>query len=325
MIENLTSSDIQKDALKRAEEEIKFMEKNKISPFFFTDEMYPSRLKECADSPAMLYTKGNANLNAEKVVSIVGSRRATAYGKKICEQMVEAFASYNALIVSGLAYGIDIAAHRAAIKNNLSTVGVLAHGLDNLYPAEHSNTAGKMLENGGLISEFMSQTKMNPEYFPRRNRIVAGMSEATIVMEATYKSGALITAEIANSYDREVFAVPGNLDEPPSEGCNLLIKANKAMGLHTLVLLDIKYDLQKFMTINEAIKILLDIEEKRKEHIFTKETLCIGCARLGSETRAIKAGTAEQILKCDFGAPLHCLLVPGTMHFMEEEAVEMWK
>ncbi|MFI5164185.1 MAG: DNA-processing protein DprA [Bacteroidia bacterium] len=229
MVDTIMNSDIQKDALKRAEEEIKFIEKKNIVPLFFTDATYPKRLKECADSPVMLYSKGNANLNAERIVAIVGSRKSTAYGKKICEQLVEAFASYNVLIVSGLAYGIDICAHRAALKNNLPTIGVLAHGLDNLYPSEHYNTSEKMLESGGLLSEFMSKTKMNPEYFPRRNRIVAGMTDATIVIEATVKSGALITAEIANSYDREVFAVPGRLDDPSSEGCNLLIKANKAM------------------------------------------------------------------------------------------------
>lgn len=229
MVDAILNSDIQKDALHRAEEEIQFIEKKKITPLFFTDAGYPKRLKECADSPVMLYTKGNMNLNAERIVSIVGSRKSTSYGKKICEQMVEAFAPYNALIVSGLAYGIDICAHRAALKNNLPTTGVLAHGLDLLYPAEHANTSEKMLENGGLISEFMSKTKMNPEYFPRRNRIVAGMADATIVIEATFKSGALITAEIANSYDRDVFAVPGRMDDISSEGCNLLIKANKAM------------------------------------------------------------------------------------------------
>ena len=233
LVDSIASSDIQKDALQRAEEEIRFIEKENISPLFFTDTNYPHRLKECADSPVMLYTKGSMNLNAERIVSIVGSRRSTAYGKKICEQLVEAFASYNVLILSGLAYGIDICAHRACVKNNMPTVGVLAHGLDNLYPSEHYNTAEKMQENGGLVSEFMSNTKMNPEYFPRRNRIVAGMSDATIVIEATVKSGALITAEIANSYDRDVFAVPGRLDDPSSEGCNLLIRANKAMLLQS--------------------------------------------------------------------------------------------
>jgi DNA processing protein len=227
--DTISNSAIQKDALERAEEEIRFIEKENVKPLFFTDDDFPKRLKECADSPVMLYTKGIMDLNATRIVSIVGSRKSTSYGKKICEQVVDAFSSYNVLILSGMAYGIDICAHRASLKNNIATVGVLAHGLDNLYPAEHYNTSEKMLENGGLASEFMSNTKMNPEYFPRRNRIVAGMADATIVIEATVKSGALITAELANSYDRDVFAVPGRLDDPSSEGCNLLIRANKAM------------------------------------------------------------------------------------------------
>ncbi|MEK6614804.1 MAG: DNA-processing protein DprA, partial [Bacteroidota bacterium] len=200
---------------------------------------YPRRLKQCADSPVMLYTKGNMkpvgnisngmNLNAAHIISIVGSRACTEYGLSICEKIVADLSSYDVLVVSGLAYGIDICAHRSALKNNLATVGVLAHGLDNLYPSEHYTSSEKMLGNGGLISEFMSNTKMAPEYFPRRNRIVAGISDATIVIEATIRSGALITAEIATSYDRDVFAVPGNLGSSSSEGCNLLIKANKAM------------------------------------------------------------------------------------------------
>jgi len=229
LVDALTNSEIQKDALQRAEEEIKFIEKKKIIPLFFTDADYPGRLKQCADSPVMLYTKGNMNLNAAHIISIVGSRACTEYGVKICEKIVADLSSCDVLVVSGLAYGIDICAHRSALKNNLATVGVLAHGLDNLYPSEHYNTSEKMLDNGGLISEFMSNTKMNPEYFPKRNRIVAGISDATIVIEATYKSGALITAEIANSYDRDVFAVPGRMNDTSSEGCNLLIKANKAM------------------------------------------------------------------------------------------------
>jgi DNA processing protein len=225
----LLKSELVTDALCRAEKEIAFIEKNKITPLFFTDKEYPYRLKQCYDSPMMLYAKGNMQTNADRVISIVGSRKASLYGKKMCEQLVEAFAAYNALIVSGLAYGIDIIAHRTALKTNQPTIGVLAHGLDLVYPAEHSQTAEKMTENGGLLTEFMSHTKMNPDYFPRRNRIVAGMADATLVVEATYKSGALITAELANSYDKEVFAVPGRMDDISSEGCNLLIKANKAM------------------------------------------------------------------------------------------------
>lgn len=227
--EALTNNDFISDAFARADEEIKFIEKQKIVPLFFTDAGYPKRLQQCEDGPVLLYTKGNMNLNAARVISIVGSRACTEYGLKICEKVVADLSFYDVLVVSGLAYGIDICAHRSALKNNLATAGVLAHGLDNLYPSEHYNTSEKMLARGGLISEFMSNTKMNPEYFPRRNRIVAGIADAVIVIEATVKSGALITAEIANSYDRDVFAVPGSWDHSSSEGCNLLIKANKAM------------------------------------------------------------------------------------------------
>ncbi len=280
LLDTILNSEIQKDALERAEEEIRFIEKESITPLFFTDDAFPQRLKECSDSPVMLYTKGKMALNAERIISIVGSRRSTAYGKKLCEQLVDAFSPYNVLVLSGLAYGIDICAHRACVKNNMPTVGVLAHGLDNLYPAEHYNTSEKMLENGGLITEFMSNTKMNPEYFPRRNRIVAGMADATIVIEATVKSGALITAELANSYDRDVFAIPGRLDDPSSEGCNLLIKANKAMLMQSAedVIKAMSWDAETkkikhkqqelFATLSDEEETLVNIlKQKEKAHV----------------------------------------------------------
>jgi DNA processing protein len=229
LIDVISNGEIQSDALKRAEEEIKFIEKEKITVLFFTDKNFPYRLKQCDDAPVLLYNKGNADLNAEKIISIVGTRNATNYGRKTTEKIIKDLSPFSPLIVSGLAYGIDIVAHRAALKNNLQTVGVLAHGLDLLYPAEHANTAKQMTEQGGLLTEFISQTEMVPEFFPRRNRIVAGLADATIVIESKKSGGSLITADIANSYSREVFAVPGRLDESSSEGCNQLIKANKAM------------------------------------------------------------------------------------------------
>ena len=295
--ESLINKDARIDALMRAEEEIRFIEKQHITPLFFTDENYPFRLKQCEDSPVMLYTKGLMDLNAERVISIVGSRKATAYGKKICEQLVEAFAPFNPVIISGLAYGIDICAHRTSLKNNLSTVGALAHGLDNLYPGEHNGTAQKMLENGGLITEFMSGTKMNPEYFPRRNRIVAGMTDATIVIEATFKSGALITAEIANSYNRDVFAIPGRLDDPSSEGCNFLIKSNKAALIQSAddVIRLLNWDVQSkkpklhqrelFASLSLEEESLVSIlKEKENAHI---DELSIVCKFPMSKTAAL--------------------------------------
>ncbi len=212
----------------RVDEEIEFIRKNNIRPIFYLDKSYPKRLLHCADSPIMLYFKGQTNLNADKIISIVGTREATEYGKKLCEKLVSDLSPYNVTIVSGLAYGIDICAHKAAIENKLPTICTLAHGLDKIYPAIHTSTANKMLENGGWLTDFTSKTNPDRENFPRRNRIVAGISDATIVIESKIKGGSLITADLANSYSRDVFAFPGRVDEACSEGCNNLIKQNKA-------------------------------------------------------------------------------------------------
>ncbi len=212
----------------RAEEEIKFVEKNNITPLFYLDSNYPKRLTHCEDSPVMLYYKGNTSLNSEKIISIIGTREATEYGKKICEKLIADLAVHNVIIVSGLAYGIDICAHKAAIDNKLSTICTLAHGLDRIYPSLHTSTAEKMLENGGWLTDFTSKTNPDRENFPRRNRIVAGISDAVIVIESKKNGGSLITADIANSYSRDVFAFPGRVDDICSEGCNNLIKQNKA-------------------------------------------------------------------------------------------------
>lgn len=211
-----------------AENELKFIEKFKISPLFISSEQYPRRLRNCPDAPVMLYFKGKADLNGSKLISIVGTRNASDYGREICRNLIADLKEYNPLIVSGLAYGIDSAAHREALKNTIPTVGVLAHGLDRIYPAQHRNMAEKMLECGGLITEFMSGTIPDRENFPKRNRIIAGLSDLTIVVEANIKGGALITAELANTYNRDVFAFPGRINDESSRGCNHLIKTNRA-------------------------------------------------------------------------------------------------
>ncbi|WP_276359872.1 DNA-processing protein DprA [Daejeonella sp. H1SJ63] len=211
-----------------AENELKFIEKFKISPLFISSEQYPRRLRNCPDAPVMLYFKGRADLNVSKLISIVGTRNASDYGREICRNLIADLKEYNPLIVSGLAYGIDSAAHREALKNTIPTVGVLAHGLDRIYPAQHRNMAEKMLECGGLITEFMSGTIPDRENFPKRNRIIAGLSDLTIVVEANIKGGALITAELANTYNRDVFAFPGRINDESSRGCNHLIKTNRA-------------------------------------------------------------------------------------------------
>ena len=216
------------EALRKADEELKFIEKNNIDIIFYTDPKYPKRLKNCNDSPVLLYSKGNADLNAMRVISIVGTRNATDYGRELCRQLIEELQPYNVLIVSGLAFGIDVCAHKECLKLDVPTVGVLGHGLDKMYPGQNRPTAEKMLENGGLLSEYPSGTNPDRENFPQRNRIVAGMADATVVIEAGIKGGALITAEIANSYNRDVFAFPGRVGDEFSEGCNFLVRYNKA-------------------------------------------------------------------------------------------------
>ena len=213
---------------KVAEAEIDFIEKYKIQPLFINDENYPRRLWNCYDSPVLLYYRGNANLNAEKIVSVVGTRNHTDYGKQVCEKIVEELREENVLIVSGLAFGIDTIAHKTALKNNLPTIGVLAHGLDRIYPSQNKGLAKQMTGQGGLLTDFTSGSNPDKQNFPKRNRIVAGICDAIIVIESGKKGGSLITAELANSYNKDVFAIPGRTIDNKSEGCNYLIQNNKA-------------------------------------------------------------------------------------------------
>ena len=211
-----------------AEEEIKFIEKYKITPLFITNENYPKRLLNCFDSPALLYYRGNADLNTSKIISIVGTRNNSDYGKTVCEKMIEDLQAENVLVVSGLAFGIDTIAHKAALKHNLQTVAVLAHGLDRIYPTQNKTLAKQITGQGGLLTEFISNTNPDKQNFPKRNRIVAGICDAVIVIESSKKGGSLITAELGNGYNKDVFAIPGRVNDSKSEGCNYLIKNNKA-------------------------------------------------------------------------------------------------
>jgi len=215
----------------QAEEEITFIEKFKIQPLFITDKSYPQRLLRCYDAPTLLYYRGNADLNSTKIISIIGTRNNTDYGKQLTEKLVTELQQQNVLILSGLAFGIDAIAHKAAMQNSLPTVGVLAHGLDTIYPSQHKGMAKEMLQHGGLLTEFRKNTKPDKHNFPRRNRIVAGMADATIVAETAIKGGSMITAELAHNYNRDVFAFPGKTTDTKSAGCNYLIKHNKAFLL----------------------------------------------------------------------------------------------
>lgn len=214
----------------RACREIEFVEKNRLTCLAYTDEAYPSRLRECEDAPVALFFKGNADLNALHIVAMVGTRKATEYGKQFCVDFMRDLAEMcpDVLVVSGLAYGIDIHSHRAALAEHLPTVGVLAHGLDRIYPYVHRKTAVDMLARGGLLTEFLTETNPDRYNFVSRNRIVAGMSDATIVVESAEKGGSLITADLAESYHRDCFAVPGRVKDGSSVGCNQLIRDNKA-------------------------------------------------------------------------------------------------
>lgn len=227
----------------RAEEEIHFMQSHHIRASFYLDDDYPMRLKRCVDAPLVLFSTGHINFNEIKMVALVGTRNATDYGRKFCDDLVAGMAQRGGYcVVSGLAYGIDVAAHKACLKYQVPTIGVLAHGLDQVYPALHKSVAQKMQENGGLVSDFMSRTKIDRQNFLRRNRIIAGLADATVIVESAEKGGSLVTADIADSYNRDVFAVPGRSSDTYSRGCNALIRESKANLIESLD------DLEYFMS-----------------------------------------------------------------------------
>ena len=224
LIKNLRDSTV----LKRAENEVEFIQNEKIDFLYYQDNNYPDRLKHCIDGPIILFASGNLDFQNRRMISIVGTRQITSYGTEFCKKLIEDLAVFNPIIVSGFAYGVDIVAHQAAMENNLQTVGVLAHGLNQIYPKTHKKYVAKMEQNGGFLTEFWSNSNPDKENFVRRNRIVAGMSEATIVIESAEKGGSLITANLANDYNRDVFAVPGRISDKFSQGCNDLIKTQRA-------------------------------------------------------------------------------------------------
>lgn len=237
-------------ALEAAEKVVEHLEQLEATTVFFTEENYPRRLKQCPDAPLLLYAKGAINWNPDRVISVVGTRHATAYGKQLTEELINGLSGSGTTVISGMAYGIDVAAHAAALHHRLPTIGVLGHGLHTIYPYEHRRIARDMINTGGLVSEFAPGLKPEPAYFPMRNRIVAGMADATIVVESGPKGGSLITAHIANDYNRDVFAFPGDVHRELSVGCLQLIQQNKAH------LLTGPEDLLRFMN--------WDVPEKKK-------------------------------------------------------------
>ena len=259
--------------LSRAEKELLFLQRAAGKALFLTSKEYPQRLKDCPDAPVMLYYKGNADLNALKIVSIVGTRNADVYGKEITNNLVKDLTDNypDILIVSGLAYGIDITAHRSALTENAATVAVLAHGLDRIYPLTHRSVAVKMLEQGGLLTEFMSETNPDRPNFVRRNRIVAGIADCTVIIQSAIKGGALITGEIALSYNRDLFSFPGRINDEYSRGCNALIKSRKAALITSAedLLSEMNWNLRRNQTTVPAVQrdLFPELTEEEKELI----------------------------------------------------------
>jgi DNA processing protein len=255
-----------KTVFEKAETELKFIRENAINTVFFQDEDYPERLKHCIDGPVLLFTSGNFNFKNRKMISIVGTRQITSYGTEFCKKMIADLAPLNPIIVSGFAYGVDIVTHQAAMEHNLQTIGVVAHGLNQIYPPVHKKYVAKMEENGGFMTEFWSSSNPEKENFVRRNRIVAGMSEATIVIESADRGGSLITANIANDYNRDVFAVPGRTSDKYSQGCNNLIKTQKANLLTSAadLIYILNWDLEKeTKPIQKQLFVTLENDEQK--------------------------------------------------------------
>ena len=267
------------EPMERAKAEQEFIEEKGIRAICLGDDDYPYRLSECDDAPPVIYTLGNANLNAQHIVSVVGTRRATEYGKDLCSSLVSDLARLlpGTLIVSGLAYGIDVCAHRAAIKCGLPTLGVLAHGLDRIYPSSHRSVAKEMLKDGGLLSEYMSKTEPFRQNFLQRNRIVAGLADATVVVESPSHGGSLVTSSIAQSYARDCFAFPGRVNDQFSIGCNELIARNSA------ALITSAHDLIEAMNWSSAVKGNAPVEQELFPQLSQLEQELLDLLRVHSE------------------------------------------
>ena len=302
--------------IENAEKEAEYVTKHNIKTYFYLDNDYPYRLKQCEDSPVVFFLKGNADLNANKLLSVVGTRNATQKGKELCNKIVENLAERHPdlIIVSGLAYGIDVEAHKAAIVYNLPTIGVLGHGLEIIYPSAHTSIAKKMVDNGGLLTDFLSNEQPERVNFLKRNRIIAGLSDATLIVESGFKGGALVTADIANSYNRDVFALPGRPDDKWSAGCNNLIKTNKAALVESAddieFLLGWKSEKNK-KPVQKTLFAELDDNEKTIFELVAKEgemTIDTICRSLGIPVHKL----SSQLLQMEFKGALKCY--PGNIY-----------
>lgn len=299
-----------------AELEFRKAEKEEVQILFYTDAAYPHRLKGIEDAPVVLYVKGNTNLNSARTVGIVGTRKATSYGKTCVEELIKGLVAHQSVIVSGLAYGIDIHAHKEALKAGLPTLAVLGSGIDVIYPSAHSDTAKRLVNQGALITENCFGTKPDAHNFPQRNRIIAGLCDALVVMEAREKGGALITAELANGYNRDVFAVPGDIHSPCSMGCNKLIRNHKANLLTSIK--DLEYIMNWSLDpVNESSQLALDLgelgeEELRVLNIIRDKKRSLSLDELGFITGHTPGPLSALLLGLEFKNRIKAL--PGKMY-----------
>lgn len=302
------------NALQKAEAELKAIEGKDIKLVFYLDDNYPANLKHYPDSPIILYTKGIADMNAPRLVAIVGTRKVTSYGELQCEKLVEDLQQYNCTIVSGLAYGVDTIAHRQAVACDMPTLGVLGNGMNTFYPAVNRKLAQKMLERGGLISEYPMDTKPDRENFPRRNRVIAGMSDVVVVIESARKGGSMITAEFANSYNKDVFAYPGRTNDEFSEGCNHLIKAHKAHLCTSAE--DIAYIMRWDKKAEpRQLKLLIDLTEDEQElYQLIRDNPNIGLDTLHYKSKKPLANISTMLLNMEFNGIIKSL--PGKKYIL---------
>jgi len=287
-------------ALKKAEAELKRLQGRNIELIFYLDENYPKKLNNYIDSPLLLYAKGNMKLDVPRTVAIVGTRKITQYGIMECEKLVTGLKDYGCTIISGLAYGVDSVAHRKSVELNVPTIGVLGHGMNQLYPAANRELAAKMLKNGGMLTEYALETKPDKENFPKRNRVIAGLADVVIIIESARSGGSMITAEYANNYNKDVFAVPGRSGDTMSEGCNLLIKSHRAHLCDTVD--DIAYIMRwDKETQGTQMELVLDLEPEEKLLIdLIKENPNIGLDTLHYKTKKPLGQITSLLLNLEF-------------------------
>ncbi len=263
IVESMIPSFLDPISLTLAEKELRYIEKEGIQLLFYTDPTYPARLKNYNDCPFFLFYKGTSNLNMDKIIAVVGTRKMTEYGKAMINQLIDALSGMGILVVSGLAYGVDSQVHKRCIETGIETIGILGHGLDRIYPAENRSLAKSMIGQGGLLTEFGINTKPDRENFPKRNRIVAGMSDAIIVVETLREGGSMITASYANQYNKDVFAFPGKAQDPYSSGCNFLIKNHQAQLIESAedLILNMRWDVDSHSKKQIQQQLFVDLDE----------------------------------------------------------------